>query len=193
MWVGLLYAIFTVSLNFSSLLANGDAASISTPSKPPIPTARIESYREKVVQCLHLANFPKCPPYTLEVMLLHFMGEYLRYRDVYFGQWLLVGMIIRIAFRMGYHREPSRFSNISPFQAEMRRRLWTIIVQLDLMSSVAVGLPIMIQPSLPDVKEPRNLEEEDLHPDMTELPPARPDSDSSIMRYVNLNHVSTVC
>ncbi|CAI6337991.1 unnamed protein product [Periconia digitata] len=181
MWLGFLYGIFTISTHFASIVTEYHSG-ISVPSEMTRSTARIDFYREKVVQCLILAKYPKCPPYTLEVMVLYFMSEYLRSRDVQFGQWLRVGMIVRTAFRMGYHREPSRFPNISPFQAEMRRRLWTIILQVDLMSSVAVGLPIMVSHSLPDVREPRNLEEDDMYEEMTELPPSRPDTDKSIMR-----------
>ncbi|PVI00613.1 hypothetical protein DM02DRAFT_562708 [Periconia macrospinosa] len=182
MWIGLLWALFTVSTYFNTIVTEYHAG-VTVPSEMKGSTARVDFYRQRVVQCLHLANYPKCPPHTLEAMLLYFMIQYLRSRDVQFEQWLSVGIIVRTAFRMGYHRDPSRFPNISPFNAEMRRRLWILVVQIDLMTSVAVGLPIMIQPSLPDVREPRNIDEQDLYEEMTELPPERPESETSLMLY----------
>jgi hypothetical protein len=97
--------------------------------------------------------------------------------------YLLVGMIVRVAFRMGYHRDPSRFPNISLFKAEMRRRLWVWVVQLDLLSSSQAGLPKILQPSVYDVTEPRNLIDEDLYETMTELPQSRPETESTVMLY----------
>ncbi|KAF2642458.1 hypothetical protein P280DRAFT_395792 [Massarina eburnea CBS 473.64] len=174
MWIGLLYCILATATHFISM-QNEYNHNIQVASQMIVSTARIDFYREKVVQSLILANYPKCPPYTLETMISYSMTEYMR-RGPQFGSWLLSGMLIRIAFRMGYHRDPSRFPNISPFTAEMRRRMWTMIVQMDLLSSVQVGLPMMIQPSIPDVMEPRNLTEDDLHENMTELPPSREDT-----------------
>ncbi|KAF1960470.1 hypothetical protein CC80DRAFT_544917 [Byssothecium circinans] len=183
MWIGLLYGIFTVATHFNSL-QNKYHHAITTQSQMTLSTPRIDFYREKIVQCLILANYPKCPPYTLETLSSYFVVEYLRSQDSQAASWLLTGLVVRTAFRMGYHREPSRFANISPFKAEMRRRMWTMIVHLDLMSSVQVGLPMMIQPSIPDVKDPRNLSDSDLDENMTELPPPRPETESTAMLYV---------
>jgi hypothetical protein len=154
------------------------------PAIPPsLSSARMDFYREKTVQCLILGNFTMCPPYTVEAFLQYFTIEYFRSQDTQYGVWMMVGMIVRVAFRMGYHREPSRFPNISPFKGEMRRRLWAMVVQLDLMSSTQVGLPRMIQPFMHDVREPRNLNDDDLDEDTTELPPSRPDTDPTINLY----------
>ncbi|KAF2690947.1 hypothetical protein K458DRAFT_355288 [Lentithecium fluviatile CBS 122367] len=181
MWLGILFSVFAIATRFHSNVE--EYYEDPDPSKMTAVSARMAFYREKVVQCLILGDYTKCPPYTLEVFLSYFVMEYLRSRDTQFGIWLLVGMLVRIALRMGYHREPSKFPNISPFQAEMRRRIWSMIVQLDLMSSIQVGLPRMIQPSMSDVMEPRNLTDADLDENMTELPPSRPESDSTVMLY----------
>ncbi|KAF2185483.1 hypothetical protein K469DRAFT_665085 [Zopfia rhizophila CBS 207.26] len=182
MWLGLLFTMFCVATRVMDILENeGDGPYGLHESS--LCSARMDFYREKIVQCLILADYSKCPPYTAETMILYFVAEYFRSQDSQFGTWILAGMIVRIAFRMGYHREPSRFPNITPFKAEMRRRIWTMIVQLDLMSSSQVGLPRMIQKSMHDTEEPRNLLDDDLDENMTELPPARPDSESTVMAY----------
>jgi hypothetical protein len=185
MWLGILFSTFAIATRFHSNMEeyHDDLQEDPDMSKTTAALARMAFYREKVVQCLILGEYTKCPPYTLEVFLSYFIMEYLRSRDTQFGIWLLVGMLVRIALRMGYHREPSKFPNISPFRAEMRRRIWSMVVQLDLMSSMQVGLPRMIQPSMYDVMEPRNLMDDDLDENMTELPPSRPESESTVMLY----------
>lgn len=173
MWIGLLFSLFALAIRFNDILETNGLAT-NEAMNFSIREAKMDHYREKIVQCLILANYTKCPPHTVETFLQYFITEYFRSSDTQFGTWMLIGILVRIAFRMGYHREPSRFPNISLFQAEMRRRTWSMITQLDLMSSSQMGLPRAIQASMQDVREPRHLKDEDLHEDMTELPPARP-------------------
>lgn len=182
MWLGLLYAMLSLGVRFQATFESNGPNSQGDPT-PSLYSARMELYREKVVQCLVLANYTKCPLYTVEVFLLYFGTEYLRSADTQFSMWVLVGMITRVAFRMGYHKEPSSFPNISPFRAEMRRRIWMIIMSLDLVSSSSVGLPRMIYPLMYDCREPRNLTEDDIHENMVELPPSRPESELTQLLY----------
>ncbi|KAF2872338.1 hypothetical protein BDV95DRAFT_380719 [Massariosphaeria phaeospora] len=185
MWIGLLFSLFAIATRFRSVLDNLDnnSASFVDYSDTSLVSVRMDFYREKVVQCLILANYTRCPQYTVDTMLQYFITEYLRSRDSQFGTWMIAGMLVRIAFRMGYHRDPSHFSNISVFRSEMRRRLWAMILQLDLMSAAQVGLPRMIQPAMHDVAEPRNLIDEDLDESMVELPPSRPETESTATLY----------
>ena len=124
-----------------------------------------------------LANYTKTPPYTIEAFLLYFGTEFVRSVDSQFSVYMLVGMIVRLCFRMGYHRDPSRFPNISPYRGELRRRKWLVVMSLDLITSAQAGLPRMIMPFMHDTQEPRNLDEDDLHEDMLELPPSRPETE----------------
>jgi hypothetical protein len=130
-----------------------------------------------------LANYTKTPPYTIDAFLLYFGTEYVRSADSQFGVYMLVGMIVRLCFRMGYHRDPSRFPNISPYRGELRRRKWLVVMSLDLITSAQAGLPRMIMPFMYDTKEPRNLSENDLHEDIVELPPSRPETELTQLLY----------
>lgn len=94
-----------------------------------------------------------------------------------------MGTICRLAFRMGYHRDPGSLSEISPFDAEMRRRLWLNIVQIDALMSFQMGFPSMIPPQFCDTAVPRNLEFSDLQPDMTTLPSPRSFSEHTPAMY----------
>lgn len=184
MWLGLLYGLFSIAIRIQSLFDEQEAGSLD-PTQPSLSQARQDFFRLKVAQCLVLGNYTKCPPYTMETMLSYFVTEHLRSRDAQHGMWLLVGMLVRTAFRIGLHREPTKLPNnsLSPFESEMRRRMWTMVVRLDLMSSGQVGLPRMIHPAMTDTFEPRNLTDDDLREDMSELPPSRPDTEVTPMLY----------
>jgi hypothetical protein len=55
------------------------------------------------------------------------------------GSYLLSGTMMRLALQQGYHRDPSQFPNLSVFQGEMRRRIWSAVNQHDLLFSVLIG------------------------------------------------------
>ncbi|KAF2108252.1 fungal-specific transcription factor domain-containing protein [Lophiotrema nucula] len=182
MWLGLLFSIFCIATRFQFVLEyKGDGASDDANSA--LANARMDFYRTKLVQAMVLANYAKCPPYTVEVFVQYFITEYFRSADAQFATWVLVGMLVRMAFRTGLHRDGSHFPNLSPFKSEMRRRAWSMIVQLDLMSSSQMGLPRMIQKDMYDTDLPRNLRDDDLFEEMTELPPSRVDTDSTPMLH----------
>jgi hypothetical protein len=94
---------------------------------------------------------------------------------------------------MGYHRDPSQIppvagskggiGHITPFQAEMRRRSWFIIEAFDLMYSMQLGMPTIIQDGQCDVQPPTNLHDEDFDEDSEVLPPARPDTEPTKALY----------
>lgn len=140
-------------------------------------------YREKVVQCLHIGKYTKGTPYSIEALLLYLHIELLRGEDTQIEPWMMLGVIVRLVYRMGYHRDPSHFPNISPFAGEMRRRLWSLVVRLDIQISGQVGLPRMAREDQGDTAEPRNLLDEDLHQNMQELPPPRPEAVQTDIQY----------
>jgi len=185
MWMGLLYSALAIGFRFKAKLESRARDGSDLPPDPNLTlhSARMSFYREKVVQCMILANYTKCPPFTIETLLCYFGTELLRTPDTQYSMYVLVGMLVRLAFRMGYHRDASRFPNISPFNGELRRRNWIIIMSLDLITSSQVGLPRMIQPFMYDTQEPRNLDDDDLHEDMLELPPSRPEKELTQLLY----------
>lgn len=89
--------------------------------------------------------------------------------------WTELGMISRIAMAMGLHRDPSEFApDITPFQAECRRKLWFTILDMDLHVSLASSLPSALRPGQFTCQPPRNLDDADLYPEMPSLPPGKP-------------------
>ncbi|KAL2835034.1 hypothetical protein BDW59DRAFT_155858 [Aspergillus cavernicola] len=88
--------------------------------------------------------------------------------------WLSTSTLVKQAMLAGYHRDPSLYSKISPFNKEMRRRIWTTIVELDLRVSLERGMPPSIQESDYDTAPPLNVNDADLHESIEGLPTERP-------------------
>lgn len=143
----------------------------------------LQVYRIRTAQCLAAADITKPTDYMIETLLLHSLVEYTDQRDGETGVWHLAGIIMRTALQQGYHRDPSQHPDISPFKAEMRRRIWLIVNQHDLLFSVQLGLPKMIRYAECDTKMPRNLYEEELDENMEELPLPRPMTEPTEINY----------
>ncbi|PPJ53949.1 hypothetical protein CBER1_05816 [Cercospora berteroae] len=86
--------------------------------------------------------------------------------------WTLTGLVVRIAQTIGIHRDGSHFG-LSPFEIEMRRRLWWQVCILDTRASEDHGCdPTIVEQSF-DTKMPLNINDEDMTPDMEDFPPER--------------------
>ncbi|KAL7810959.1 N-terminal binuclear Zn cluster-containing/DNA binding domain-containing protein [Trichoderma aethiopicum] len=101
--------------------------------------------------------------------------------------WNHLGFVVRMAMSMGLHRDPSEFEpRMTPFQGEIRRRLWFTVLDMDLYMSLAANMPCLTRDGDYSCRPPRNIDDSELFPEMTELPPSRPldqATDSQIQMY----------
>ncbi|SLM40670.1 Transcription factor domain, fungi [Lasallia pustulata] len=141
-------------------------------------------YRALTAQCLLLADFTKPVNHMIETLTLHLNSEFNKNRDSEVAIWVLVGMIVRLAMRMGYHRDPKHFPKITPFQGEIRRRVWTYVRQCDILFSFQMGLPSMIRQGDCDTDFPRNLYDDEFDEETKLLPPSRPMSVQTPSSYL---------
>ncbi|KAJ5306799.1 hypothetical protein PENANT_c003G08153 [Penicillium antarcticum] len=141
-------------------------------------------FRNSVAQCLTLADYTKPHPYLIEALVFHLHGDFSQSRETDVSIWVLAGVITRLAMRSGYHRDSKMFPNITPFQGEMRRRVWSFVRQADLLFSFQVGLPSMIRSTDSDTELPSNLYDDDFDEDCKELPPSRPLSEPTPISYL---------
>jgi hypothetical protein len=149
----------------------------------------VDVFREKTVQCLVLGNYTEPGPYTIETLCFYFISEHFRSADAMFGLWMVWGIIIRAAFRLGLHRDASNYPKISAYQGEMNRRVWSCLVHLDIMTSCQVGLPRMIKDGTYDTGKASNLDDSDFDQNTKVLPPARPDSDLTPSGFHNVKNL----
>ncbi|KAI2635067.1 fungal-specific transcription factor domain-containing protein [Xylaria nigripes] len=177
-WIGLLYAILCLAM--LSYHKVGD--------EPPEWRGRsldlAAEYRLRTVQCLVEADYTKPGEYTVETMILYLFGEYSSRWDADLSLWLINSIITRIAFRMGYHRDPEWFPSISPFKGEMRRRIWALLRMADVSLSYQVSLPSMIYEHHTDTKLPSNLFDEEFGVNSKVLPPSRPSIEATPIAYM---------
>lgn len=138
---------------------------------------QIKLYREKIVQSLILGEYTKSAPYVLETMIHYVYIEFAIRADADKDIWFLLALEVNLAMRMGCHRDPSHFPDISPLKSEMRRRLWATVLQGDILISSQMGMPRMISDWQCDTAEPRNLNDTDLDQNTYELPPPRPETE----------------
>jgi hypothetical protein len=106
-----------------------------------------------------------------EVLLVHAQRTITMH---YQESWAQLGLIVRMAMTMGLHRDPSEFAHLTPFIAENRRKLWYTIMDMDLHVALQCNLPCGVQEGEYTCLPPRNLDDEDLYPEMRELPPSKP-------------------
>ncbi|KAL8722749.1 MAG: hypothetical protein Q9225_000810 [Loekoesia sp. 1 TL-2023] len=184
MGVGLLFAIMCLAMQFQSHRVDECHVMGPHPQSGQDNQHLVRLYQEKTAQCLVLGKYTKCVPYTIQTLILYFTTEHFQSEDTQLGNWILLGVIVRIAMRMGYHCDAGHSSQITPFQGEMRRRAWAILVQLDLVTSSQIGLPRMIKEAESDTAEPRNLFDKDFDDDTVVLPISRPETDLTPMLYV---------
>lgn len=88
--------------------------------------------------------------------------------------WTQLGSIVRMAMIMGLHRDPDEFPQIRPFFAELRRRLWYTIMDMDLHVALASNLPCSVREGEYTCRPPSNLDDADIYPDIAKLPSSKP-------------------
>ncbi|OQE24819.1 hypothetical protein PENFLA_c009G03328 [Penicillium flavigenum] len=83
--------------------------------------------------------------------------------------WILTGIAIRLAQRMGLHRDGESLG-LPPFEVQMRRRLFWQLLPLDGYAGQTSGTGISISPNSWDTKQPLNINDDQIFPGMTQPP-----------------------
>ncbi|EME44920.1 hypothetical protein DOTSEDRAFT_87414 [Dothistroma septosporum NZE10] len=83
--------------------------------------------------------------------------------------WILTGVAVRITQRMGLHHDGEALG-MSPFEVQMRRRLFYQVVPLDGVASQLSGTGVGILADTWDTKPPLNINDDQIWPGMTEQP-----------------------
>ncbi|KAF2836248.1 hypothetical protein M501DRAFT_902265, partial [Patellaria atrata CBS 101060] len=177
-WIGMVFAMMCIALQ--SYNRAGD--------EPPELRGKSWElsvrYSRLTAQCILSADVLQPIQYMMETLILHIHAETSRSQDAEAGVLVTVSVLVRLAMRMGYHRDSAPYATISPFQGEMRRRVWTVIRQADAFFSSQSGMPHMIRSTDTNVELPRNIYDDELHVGMKTLPPSRPESESTPCSYM---------
>ncbi|EAA27628.3 hypothetical protein GE21DRAFT_2839 [Neurospora crassa] len=102
--------------------------------------------------------------------------------------WKGAGAMSMDAISVGLHLEPSH--NISPFNQELRRRIWATIQSFDLQASFDMGLPSILGALHFNVEPPRNIDDDEFDENSKELPPSKPPTEYTFSSYQHLSRQS---
>ncbi|KAL2433717.1 Aurofusarin cluster transcription factor aurR2 [Exophiala dermatitidis] len=130
--------------------------------------ALLARYRHATRKALARARFMG----TSDIMVLQaFVLYIITMREAYDSRttWTLAGVASRVAQGMGLHRDGTHLG-VSAFETEMRRRLWWQISILDFRSAELSGSGRFADFHLSDTQPPSNVNDADIHPDMTSAP-----------------------
>ncbi|RAH85819.1 Zn(II)2Cys6 transcription factor [Aspergillus japonicus CBS 114.51] len=185
-WLSLLFSIMNLAIHLHQRTEGSTTPDpIDNNNNSTTPATQCETFRLQAAYCLVTAKYTTPTKYTLEALALYTQTEYFRSKDAQHEVWLPMGMTIRLAMRAGLHRDGAGYSpRLSCFEAEMRRRLWSLVAQLDALFSFQIGLPRMIASGVADTRPPRNLLDEDFGPPSTSLPPPRPETEFTPVLYL---------
>ncbi|KAF7155583.1 hypothetical protein CNMCM5623_008125 [Aspergillus felis] len=193
-WLGLLFTIMCLATQFQKFRLDPGIQTPESLSREHDIQCKIEAFRQKIVQCLILGEYAKGGPYVLETLMLYIAVEVFLRSDAEIGVWILLGTIVQLAMHMGYHRDPRHFPSMSPFAAEMRKRIWTTVVELDIGISTQMGLPRLIKHWQADTVGPLNLHDKDFDRDTVAMPASRPETEPTPMlfRLVKARMMTTI-
>ncbi len=132
----------------------------------------IARYRFATEQALARANCVTTSELVVLQAFVLFLILVRRYDDTKFSS-ALTGLVVKIAQSLGLHRDGTHFDNISPFDIEVRRRLWWAICVLDLRSAEDQGCELTVVERSFDTQFPLNVNDSDISPEMIDFPPER--------------------
>ena len=144
-------------------------------------------YSVASAHCLTLGEYFRPKQFSVESLLLFIQAGCSTSLSMSPELGPIFGLLIRIATKMGYHRDPEIFQ-LSAFEREIRRRTWSVCMQMDLLLSFQMGLPSNIQYPTWDTRPPSNLHDSDFDEDTKQMPPARPNSESTDIIFYIAKH-----
>ena len=102
--------------------------------------------------------------------------------------WMMTGLVIRMAQSLGLHRDGRHFSHLTPFEVEMRRRVWCALCMLDARAAEDQGTELTITRGSFDTRLPLNIDNRDIGPDMASGSSPPPERDGLTDMTIPLLH-----
>ena len=160
-WEALMFAIYLSAIQSMSA---DDCQATMGESKGSL----IRRYHPAVRSALLRANFTS----SLDILLVQAFALYLLSVRQYHepnSLWILTGTAVRLGQRIGLHRDGT-LVGLSPFETEIRRRVWWRLLALDGQTAELCGAGLSVAFPRYDCKRPLNVNDSDLSPNMSALP-----------------------
>ena len=131
----------------------------------------MQRYRFAVEQALSRASFLSSSSLVVLQAFVMFLIV-VKYIDTSRSIWAMSGLAMQQAQAQGLHRDGSNFG-LSPYETEMRRRLWWHISLLDARAAEDYGADPTFHEHLFDTRMPMNVNDDEIWPGMKDLPKER--------------------
>lgn len=86
---------------------------------------------ERASKALRQASFPRTPSLETFTAYILLQVTWMRVEEP-LTTCAFIGLAYRVAQMLGLHRDPSHFSSLPPIVAEVRRRVWWLLVNIDI-------------------------------------------------------------
>jgi hypothetical protein len=129
----------------------------------------VARYRLGAEQALEQTDFLNNPDITALQALTIYLGV-LQHTGETRAAWFLVGVLVRVAVSLKLHRDGSHFANFTPFEIEVRRRLWWQICFIDSQSEDMHVAEYKLLEGMFDTEIPANTDDAHLDPGMSNPP-----------------------
>lgn len=176
LWVSILASILAMASSIS--IAKGEDISKECEEAEPDKLATLG------MECLVAGDYLSAKPYSIEALLMQGFAEMQKKKEDFSRLWAKFGLLVRLAQRMGYHRDPKYLTNITPFEGELRRRAWFFIEVFDCLFSFQLGMPPIVRDDECDTESPGNRFDLDFDENTMVLPPPRPPTEPTSTLYL---------
>lgn len=129
-------------------------------------------YRLGLEHALAKADFLNVPDIVLVQAFAIFLCLVRRHDSPRFV-WMMTGLVIRMAQYLGLQRDGAHFEYLTPFEIEMRRKVWWVVCMLDLRAAEDQGTDLTITSGSFDTRIPLNINDADINPETKEMPTER--------------------
>ncbi|KAF7588381.1 hypothetical protein BBP40_005774 [Aspergillus hancockii] len=96
--------------------------------------------------------------------------------------WVSAGTLLRTAMHMGLHIDPRHIKSIAIFDAELRRRMWSAILEVVVQTSMDAGALPLISGEHYDCEPPLNIDDAQLEDQIPRAKPLEQFTDTSLQR-----------
>ena len=113
--------------------------------------------------------------------------------------WTAAGTLMSFSLTRGFHRNTEIVNKqqgddpkirVSRFSQEMRRRLWSTIVELEMQAALERGIPTLLPDLISDCGAPRNCDDDNLNPGVEREPSSLPDATFTRTSYQSVSSKS---
>lgn len=126
-------------------------------------------YRLGLEHALAKADFLNVPDIVLVQAFVIFLCLVRRHDSPRFV-WMMTGLVIRMAQYLGLQRDGTHFEHLTPFEIEMRRKVWWAVHMLDVRASEDQGTDLTIASGSFDTRIPLNINDIDINPETKQMP-----------------------